>query len=93
MKKIEKLNITSEKLLQNEELITLRGGVENNNCPGDATCGIKIDWYNPEYVDYIKCCIPKAEVDRLIELFCDEGTIHWCCDSCGSSTYCSGGSN
>jgi hypothetical protein len=32
MKKLQKLQINSEKLMKNEELITLRGGYEGNCC-------------------------------------------------------------
>ena len=58
MKNVERNNINSEKLLKNEELITLRGGDENPCGAGfDAfDCSYKFvgeEWYNEGL-----CCIP-----------------------------------
>jgi len=40
MKKLNKLQINSEKIMKNEELTTLRGGYDSNNCCVCALNGI-----------------------------------------------------
>jgi hypothetical protein len=87
MKNFERLSINSEKLLKNEELITLRGGAEEEPyCGGGPHCGVK----STGVVNDRLCCISE---DLMIEMrdfwASDPGNeVWWCCENCETSSYC-----
>ena len=83
MKKLGKLQINSEKVIKNEELVLLKGGYGEPGDPG--TCGYKIWLYNHWQID----CEVNHETILWLKLLYPDAEMYWCCDNCGSSSYCS----
>jgi hypothetical protein len=74
MKTLSKLNINPEKVMKNEELVTLRGGY-------GGTCGYKVWAYGQWQID---CGVTQEEA---LLAYGNWGGW-WCCDSCSSTSYC-----
>ena len=72
MKKLRKLCITPEKIMKNEELMTLRGGYGAGTCGWDGNGG-----QFPAY-----CGFSKDLVILWANIYCG----HWCCDT--PTDYC-----
>ena len=81
MKKLTKLIISPEKVLKNEELLNLKGG----DIGGPGSCGYNV-WAYGQWIH--ECEVNKETVDRVIAVWGAEN-VWWCCDSCGSTSYCS----
>ena len=77
MKTLKKISLKgiSETLSEKELKNVLGGGGDYSGYPG--TCG----WSGNGVTI---CGIPKADALSLL----NSHGGHWCCDSCGSSTYC-----
>lgn len=73
MKKLNKLQINSEKIMKNEELLSLRGGYDAGTCGWEGGSG----WGQ-------QCGYSKATV----EFWSHQWGGNWCCDSCGQNGYC-----
>jgi natural product precursor len=73
MKTLGKLKLKAEKLLSHEELVNFRGG------SGSGTCG-----WNGGGVSAPVCGISKDNATALQSTYGG----YWCCDSCGSASYC-----
>lgn len=63
-----------ENLLSQDEMKTVVGGY------GGGTCG----WDGGSYSSGPYCGYPKSYVTYWASIYGG----HWCCDSCGSSSYC-----
>jgi hypothetical protein len=76
MKTLGKLNINPEKVMKNEELITLRGGDYGDlgTCNYSGVSGVAAEM----------CGYPRS----WVELWANTYGGHWCCDSCGQTNYC-----
>jgi hypothetical protein len=80
MKKLEKLNINPEKVMKVKELLNLKGG----EIGGPGTCGYNVFAYGHWNAE---CGVNQETVNRVIQVWGSEN-VWWCCDSCGSSSYC-----
>lgn len=77
---LEKLGITSEYVLLRSQLATILGGVgdatlessEGGTCGYRSLSGVEL------------CNITKDQAKG----FADSNGGYWCCDSCGSTSYC-----
>jgi hypothetical protein len=84
MRELNDLLLNSEKQLKPEELITLKGGFEVG-----GTCGYHC-WanYNSSY-QASECGLSQSQVQGMISTYQSyDWSCNWCCDSCGSSSYC-----
>jgi hypothetical protein len=88
MKRLTKLNINPEKVMKNEELISLRGGT--NPCDGqEGTCGFFC--YEPGGFGTGRggCCMEKGHMEAERDALAAIGwSCNWCCDHCYESSYC-----
>ncbi len=87
MKNFERISINSEKLLKNEELITLRGGVELEYCNGGVHCGVS----SSGHINEVLCCISEGLMIEMRDYWASDpgNTVWWCCEHCETSSYCS----
>jgi hypothetical protein len=85
MRNFGNLKINLEKVLRNEELLNLKGGVQDP-IGGPGTCGYNV-WAYGHWA--AECNVNYATVQRIIQVWGAEN-VWWCCDSCGSSSYCGG---
>ncbi len=73
------LGLSGVTVLSNEEQKMIKGG---------GTCGYRVTMAAGEGVDgtttLTVCGVGKSEAMAAMSL----GSGHWCCDSCGSSSYC-----
>jgi hypothetical protein len=84
MKKLGKLQINPEKLMNNEQLKSLRGGEMEG-----GTCGFSVmvpdeggsgqDW------NWVECNVSKFWAQEVVAIY---GNGNWCCDSCSQTSYC-----
>ena len=70
---LKKRNLLSMELMSK----TMGGRADAWDPRGDGTCGFKTN------TGWVECGVAKEVALAMIE---DGG--YWCCDSCGSSTYC-----
>lgn len=99
MKKLEKLLINPDKVLKNEELISLRGGSDVS-----GSCGVYLpagsgypgngdnSWSGPagsSGLSYDNGAIVLRGVSKDYALSTISGVsgAKWCCDSCGSASW------
>ncbi|WP_439482823.1 hypothetical protein [Cyclobacterium plantarum] len=80
MKKLnlEKLKLAAEDVLQRSQMAGIYGG-SGGSCPSAfGTCG----YNSPD--GYATCGWSR----ETVECFANRYGGNWCCDSCGSATYC-----
>lgn len=77
------LSLNGVVVLSNEEQKMVNGGLA-------ATCGYSITISAGEGVSgtttFTACGVSKAEATSAMSL----GSGHWCCSSCGQTSYCGG---
>jgi len=84
MKKLGKLQINSSKLMQKDELVTLRGGYDES-----GTCGFQCSQCDGGW-EAGGCQQSLSTVEAYL-VQCNAHScqdIHWCCDHCYETTYC-----
>lgn len=66
-------NDLKDKALTKSQMRNIKGGVKTGNCG-----------YHNTTTDTVHCNISKEEALSGVK----DGNGYWCCDSCGSSSYC-----
>jgi hypothetical protein len=77
MSNLVKLNINPKKLMNNENLLALKGGAE----PGLGTCAFK----DPD--GYVFCGLTKWEALFMYDPYGPGSGANWCCDSCPTTSW------
>ena len=96
MKSLKKINwkSVSAHLSNNEMRRILGGGGGEGGYGGGGTCGYKVtikgsfDDPNLPPVTIIDCGVSMADALSWRPYAISENHFWWCCDSCGSSSYC-----
>jgi len=81
MKSFGKLSINPERVMKNEELLNLRGGVM---APAPGTCAAECQMPDGGVITGIS---KSAALEIYNDCKAYGYVAHWCCDSCGSASW------